>query len=462
MAYRSSSQATGGSATPSTPVPAGVQAGDIVILACALDSASALFDTADWPTGFTELNETHLTIDGQEAAVGWKRLTGADSGTYTFGNLGASGDYVCMAFAFSGRDTGNPPTLTTNSSNAGNASPTTITATGLTATAGDDLLFVSAPDVSTSPNNGLHGSWSGGFTERQDQSNNFANGAGASLDAVAAGATGNFTVSFTHLGNAGWVAWLVRIPAASSGTTVTADTAAATAAGTDATGKATHTADTAAATAAGTNATGKATHTATTGAAVAAGTDATGKVTHTATTGAATADGISGVGGIAQAATTGAAVAAGIDATFAFTVTATTGVATADGITAAGGIAQTATTGAAVAAGVNGTFKFIVTATTGAAIAAGIDATFFDSSHGDGAPHHCPPYVVAGDTRRTSVAPDRVYSTDVAGNVRTTKVIGNIRVTDVIGDTRATDVIGPTRATDVIGDTRNTDDKDAC
>lgn len=211
-------------------------------------------------------------------------------------------------------------------------------------------------------------------------------------------------------------------PQAAGGTTVQADTAAATADGISATGKATHTATVGAATADGISATGKATHTETTGAATAAGINAAGSVRHDATTGAATAAGIA----------------------------------------AAGGQAVTATTGAATAAGVTATFSNSVTATTGVATAAGIDASFFSGTQGSGAPHHCPPFVVAGPTRNTDVAPDRVYSTDVGGTTRTSDVIGTTRTTDAIGDIRTTDVIGTTRSTDVIGDTRHTDDKDAC
>lgn len=73
-------------------MPASVAAGDIVILVAAIDAQTANFQAGDWPTGFTELQEADVTTDGHSAAIGWKRLTAADSGSYTFGNLGASAD----------------------------------------------------------------------------------------------------------------------------------------------------------------------------------------------------------------------------------------------------------------------------------------------------------------------------------------------------------------------------------
>lgn len=188
-------------------------------------------------------------------------------------------------------------------------------------------------------------------------------------------------------------------------------------------------ADTATATAAGINATGKATHTATTGAATADGINATGKATHTATTGAATADGISATGKVTHTATTGAATAAGIDATFSSGgVVATTGAATADGVSATGKAIHTATTGSATADGISATGKAIHTATTGAATAAGISGTFT----GDSAvtvPHICPPFSTTGLD----------YDTDTTGLAFVTSTTGNGLVTSTTGLTYVTD-----------------------
>lgn len=222
MAYRSSSSNAGNSTTPSTPVPAGVAADDIVILTAEFDNVTAAFDPADWPTGFTELNESDTTFDGNTAAIGWKRLTGADAGSYTFGAVDAGAhDWVCQAYAFSGRHVTNPPTLSTNLVNTGAVSPRTISASTVTAVAGDDLLWVSAPDVNATGIGNGHTA-PAGYTKRQDQELAWANLSGATVDAVGAGATGTVSGSFAMTsGQCAYVAWLVRIPVAGGASPVT-------------------------------------------------------------------------------------------------------------------------------------------------------------------------------------------------------------------------------------------------
>lgn len=214
MAYRDSTTNSGSSATPSVAVPAGVAADDIVILVATIDASAANFQAGDWPTGFTELQEADITTDGHSAAIGWKRLTGADAGSYTFGNLGASADWIAQACAFSGRHTTDPPVASAvNIQNTGQASPNTVTATGVTAVEGDDLLWASAPDV-TASGDGVGHDPPTNFTEREDAENLWSNLSIATRDNVSAGATGDISGTFTHNNTAGWAAFLVRIPAA--------------------------------------------------------------------------------------------------------------------------------------------------------------------------------------------------------------------------------------------------------
>lgn len=199
-------------------VPADVEADDIVLLICGIDHLDADFQTADWPEGFEELQEANLTLDGHSAALGWKRLTEADAGSYTFGNLGQSGDWICQAAAFSGRHASDPPVATVNTNNDNNTNPVTVTANGVTAVEGDDLLWGSAPDV-TLNNVGNGHTPPTDFTERQDAENQWANLSIATRDNVSAGATGSVSGTFAITGNgAGWAAFLVRIPVAEAGT----------------------------------------------------------------------------------------------------------------------------------------------------------------------------------------------------------------------------------------------------
>jgi hypothetical protein len=215
VAYRDSTTNSGSSATPSVAVPAGVQAGDIVIVAVGIDATAAAFDPADLPTGFTELAETDITLDGHTGWVGWKRLSGADAGSYTFGNVGASGDWVCQAIALSGRHATNPPvaSATATGSDTTSADPAAIAANGVTAVTGDDLVWVSVPDVNASGTGNGH-TPPASFTEAEDAENLWANLSIAYRENVAAGATGTVTGSFAFTASTGWATWLVRVPAA--------------------------------------------------------------------------------------------------------------------------------------------------------------------------------------------------------------------------------------------------------
>ena len=218
MSYLSSSINSGNSRTPACPVPAGIQAGDIIILAATYNAAAAAFDPADWPTGFTELDESDNTLNGQTSAVGWRRATGAESGSYTFGNVntGSGSDWVAMAAVFRGRHTTDPPTQTKTINNSSNASPVTITSPTITAVAGDDLLHIIAADPTAAD---IVSSWSApsGFTAMQTTMFGSSAMAGAYKVNVTAGDTGADSSDLILLsGASAWVAWKVRIPAAAA------------------------------------------------------------------------------------------------------------------------------------------------------------------------------------------------------------------------------------------------------
>jgi hypothetical protein len=221
MAYRDSTSNTGDSNVPLVAVPAGVQINDIVIISLTTDTTGAVVDPGDFPTGFTELAEQICTADGSANWIGWKRLSAADTGDYQFGHIFSSAEYVCQAFAFSGRHTTNPPVVSTTAVQNTAANDPTVTANGVTAVAGDDLLWVSLPDQ-TAGTAGLSQATPTNFTPAESQQNNFSYAAGFYRNNVSAGATGTISSVLTTPGTAtaGYVAWTVRIPAAPSTTKV--------------------------------------------------------------------------------------------------------------------------------------------------------------------------------------------------------------------------------------------------
>lgn len=179
VGYRSSSTTAATDAYGSTcavPVPAGAAAGDIAVVGLVRWEASNPAVTP--PTGFTQITQA---VNGNEKlALFWKRLTAADSGTYTFswtGSQYAGGQCVLIT---GGLATGDPVGSVFNTATATSA---TIPTTTVTTTDPSFLAhFVSHEDnrTHTPPTN---------FTEVQDGSYLAANyripGASGSQSAAA-------------------------------------------------------------------------------------------------------------------------------------------------------------------------------------------------------------------------------------------------------------------------------------
>lgn len=126
-------------------VPSGVQAGDIILVTLHFEDAATITP----PAGFALLDVEVLTTPGFWNYIFWKRATGADSGTYTFG-LGADDWRTGIAARFTGcATTGDPWDVFTNASSS--TSSSTTPAVSLTTTGADRLLVWAADlwDVST-------------------------------------------------------------------------------------------------------------------------------------------------------------------------------------------------------------------------------------------------------------------------------------------------------------------------
>lgn len=217
MAFRSGSATTasGTSGVPTVNVPAGAAAGDIVLFAVGVDDQSY---GGTFPTGFTQLvSLTSLTGDGERLAVAWKRLTGADTGTYAMVGL-QTAPWAAAAIALTGRHATNPPVISANASNnTGNVTPVAAAAAAVTALAHDDVVYFGGLDVRQS-GVGNGATPPAGFTELADVIDGglWSNIELAIKEDVAAGTTGTATASFalTGGGQAGWGAWQIRIPKA--------------------------------------------------------------------------------------------------------------------------------------------------------------------------------------------------------------------------------------------------------
>ena len=217
MAFRASGTAASGSGNLTAGSPTGLAANDIIILAASADATGCTFG---WPTGFTQLyNTSNASPDGQTFGLAWKRAAGGDSLATTITGNGAS-SWVLRAFAWSGRDTGNPPIGSTAATNtSANSSPTTVTSNGVTAVSGDDLAWFGMLDVTLATTSSTF-TQPTGYTSQGttiDSIDHFDVYGVATKDNVSAGATGTVSGTLTHSGNAGWAAYLIRIPSAGGG-----------------------------------------------------------------------------------------------------------------------------------------------------------------------------------------------------------------------------------------------------
>lgn len=185
MAFRSSSNlayaATG--ATCAIPVPAGATAGDIAVAFVHLEATGTITPPSGWNA--TAKWDSGLIGTHARATVWWKRLTGADSGTYSFAipNTGHAGGCTL----FSGRLASGDPfeAVSTNT-----ATSTVVTCAALSpAAAGDDLYGAASSYAG--------GAWTppSGMTERVDSDVDQN-----SADNVAAGSTGTKTFTCTGAG----------------------------------------------------------------------------------------------------------------------------------------------------------------------------------------------------------------------------------------------------------------------
>lgn len=129
VAYRSSSvtgTADAQDAGKNIPVPTGAAADDIALLAIEVWLDTSTDPVITWPSGFTQKISYESTTDGfQRMFIGWKRLTGADTGTY---NYTISGSYWNMAHCIlisGAATTGDPIEATNTAQSTGTSTPST-------------------------------------------------------------------------------------------------------------------------------------------------------------------------------------------------------------------------------------------------------------------------------------------------------------------------------------------------
>lgn len=214
MAYRDSTSNAGSGTSLVVTAPTGIQNDDILVAAW----VNGGFDggTITWPAGFTEFVADGSTSgpNSQTFRTAWKRASG-ESGNYTIES--DINDFCAAAITVhSGRHTTDPPVAVATVDTGSAASPVSAAATGVTAVAGDDIVYVMIQNASSDP-------WAhtspASYTEREEAGpGNWVSMSVSDRENVSGGATGTITGTLTAAGESGgYAVFVVRIPAAAGG-----------------------------------------------------------------------------------------------------------------------------------------------------------------------------------------------------------------------------------------------------
>lgn len=185
MAFRSSSSLTpGGVNGAAVPVPSGAASGDIAVVGIYIEDTVTITP----PSGFTLKSDLATSpVAHGRLAVYWKRLTAADTGTYSFTWTGTPWRGAACAL-FSGRiASGDPFDGTVGAVEGGSTSTTVNVSTSPTGSNGDAVGFwtnFNGGGSFTPPTN---------YTERVDTNVITLD----TRDAVASGTTGNVSATCT-------------------------------------------------------------------------------------------------------------------------------------------------------------------------------------------------------------------------------------------------------------------------
>lgn len=133
VGYRSSS-VTGSTdaqdAGKNCPVPTGAAANDIALLAIEMWLDTATDPVVTWPSGFTQTVYYESTADPfQRIAVGWKRLTGADTGNYAYTLNGSYWNMAHCMLVTGAATTGDAIEATNTAETGGTTMPSTSVTT---------------------------------------------------------------------------------------------------------------------------------------------------------------------------------------------------------------------------------------------------------------------------------------------------------------------------------------------
>lgn len=215
---------------PSVVKPTGTVAGDLLIIFVSGYHAAMTLNVT-FPAGFTVVTADNYYVTAPDGSTGrwaWKIAGASEPANYDLtvnANTLNEAEFNCVCIT--GVDQTTPITASLLTSNiTGNSTPISVALGGVTASAGDCVIFYSQIDETTSASTWSHTPPSG-YTERIDKTQAWVSVLLATQDNVTAGATGTLTATATRntgSDTAGFNGWVIAVNAASGG----APTASAT------------------------------------------------------------------------------------------------------------------------------------------------------------------------------------------------------------------------------------------
>lgn len=216
IAFRSSTTATStGLLTIGCAVPAGIQAGDLLLFSIGWDNAASAISS--WPAGFATVPNTFQqqgAPDGNTHICGYKIASGSESGTLTATFTSANGAGAAASLrAYSGVDPANPfdATAVVTINTTANATPITVTAPTISTVKANAMLvyFGSSDDSGVTATSFPAPT---GFANADNPFRNFTNLCVADKIQASPGASGSVSAVLTlPSGTAGWAAFLLAL-----------------------------------------------------------------------------------------------------------------------------------------------------------------------------------------------------------------------------------------------------------
>lgn len=198
-------------------LPAGAAANDILTWYVVSDDDQ----TITWPDG-TWTGRGRIATGGTYALQWATRVaTGSDPATFTFTEDFGAVKQSYMT-AHSGRNTTSPVTASASTTiSSASTSPLSVALSGVTATTGDDIVFLAMVRPTTGTDRWTFAA-PGSYTERADENRDYLSSTIATRDNVSSGATGTLTATATRsVGSdtGAFAGWVISLAAASGGAT---------------------------------------------------------------------------------------------------------------------------------------------------------------------------------------------------------------------------------------------------